>query len=1629
MLTLIMQKLKEDTCMFLQNQPNSQQTTSRLKALNRKACICYLRSIFLPRADPCIKMAAAVPSPLASTVEKTNGAKLSRLLIDGGTTVLRTIFDRHRPPANLLADLNANYHILNNLLKMRVLHKPQWDLLFPLGGATPDSNTFDITLLFLLLTNICGLSPPPSGWHTKPPTSDTSVEANLARIKFFRNQLYGHVTTTGIDAPTFSALWLEISAVLIALGLPQGEIDRLKAERCGEEDFIDVLFEWADSEEDIKSQLKVIHQSQSKLQQTIDEVHLTQLEDHKILQNSKGKLEEVHEVQTKTQQIVDEVRQSQLEDRGTIQDSNVKLQKVFQIDRKTHQVVTNVRETQIDDSKAIQKMSQSQTNTERGVAKLLDRQEEFHLTLQETKSRIEDTHKKLLRTQDEHFEATRQDFKEGAEDLEGQREKHRENEILKKLAKIDTLRNVRHHADRYVDGTRLSMFAKVESWLDDRSSPNRVMVISGNAGMGKSVISAVMCEKMQKVGRLAGSHFCQHDRARHRNPKVMLQSLASQLCDFLPDYKKALVEKLSRNLGVEINNMEVKDLFDVLFEEPLTSLYDPGLTCLMVIDGLDESEFQGRNELLEVIANYFQSLPLWIRFLVTTRPERNITGTLKNLHPLQLDPNVEENVKDIHHCFEKQISHFLQSEHRENILQALVQKSEGVMLYAHYLVDFVKKEVPVLTLEALDNILPSGISSVYHSYFKRLETELCKEFNVMEDQFLTFLSAVAAAREPLPLGFVSKLLLPGKSTSLAQRKVNATIASVSALLPVQDECIHFFHKSVKDWLIDKSNYGHHDFSVDEQEGHDVLSKLCIDELDELKRKGVDCAQFTETTNYALRHGVQHMLQLEDTRVCSLEEIVTKFVLDLELVYAKLCVNVTAASEDIICVQKQAGIEQLQRALNTLLVLLRKHIDALQKLPHTIFQTLLNEGGPELSSEALKLLETKYCEMAYMEYSHKEDLQGRVKTKFHCSAAVTCFDVSPQLDYMVCECKDNTIQLWSLLTAKQLWKRDVIERKLYSVAREPYKVPRTTRDYYWSLYRSVVFHPTQDLVLPGILSHAYTFDGDLKPLFLSSKCCFELCSISADKTKMLTDCPNDAQSITMWCLTDGSEINRFPWSDDIVSFAWSRDGRLLTISDLSSSITLVDIMDDYRTLVQRTISKVCGMIQFSPDCRCLYCLVVNEGMPDLVRLDLNMENGGDFSLDVLPEEVSLPYQPWEFELSSETGFLLGDPFCLLSEGDTIQSRRLGLAFVLNKQSMLTVAYGSNIIEMLQLVEPAKDSGRVSNTYVMKVVLSLNGETLFVISATDGSPVTLKGWDISSGMFTPGKRVLQDFSWFHVRNLVAVREGVLLQTSDDALELWNFELSECILSWTDLENIKKVISISEERVACEAMKKVIIVDTTREGILSTIPIHSNFVACNSKFHVLTADREELQMQCGDKVLWKMPQPFRSSAGSPEFETFSPTEQYCVFRGLPGYVNALCVLDVVLGKTLHILQLRTHDDRFPLIYDCKFVSEEECVASITILSSHFLQLFNVKSGDLLSEITLESLICSLAACSRERLIAIAFYYSEVNFKVLQVKLPRDKHSRDKHSGKSKRSGFTKKEQSYNTISSTESRAPERF
>ena len=94
----------------------------------------------------------------------------------------------------------------------------------------------------------------------------------------------------------------------------------------------------------------------------------------------------------------------------------------------------------------------------------------------------------------------------------------RDDEVLRNLVDPDFSNDIENLLERFQVGTREWVFDKVQNWLDDKSSQHRVMVISGNAGMGKSIIAAVICKRMQVADRLLGSHLCQYNHVRRRKP-------------------------------------------------------------------------------------------------------------------------------------------------------------------------------------------------------------------------------------------------------------------------------------------------------------------------------------------------------------------------------------------------------------------------------------------------------------------------------------------------------------------------------------------------------------------------------------------------------------------------------------------------------------------------------------------------------------------------------------------------------------------------------------------------------------------------------------------------------------------------------------------------------------------------------------------------------------------------------------------------------------------------------------------------------------------------------------------------------------------------------------------------------
>ena len=209
-----------------------------------------------------VVMACAAPT-VSSTKETTNYARLCRQLVDVGTQALRDTFDAIHPPANLHAVLAANKSTLQTLKTKKVINSTQWGKLFPAISTSVSSANFDITLLMVLLRNLCGLPSPAAGWDTLPAVTDVSREADIARVKYYRNTVYAHAERASVDDATFNTYWRDIRDTLVRLGgvKYRAAIDNLETECMDpeiEDHFKELLSQWKKDEENIKDELKGI---------------------------------------------------------------------------------------------------------------------------------------------------------------------------------------------------------------------------------------------------------------------------------------------------------------------------------------------------------------------------------------------------------------------------------------------------------------------------------------------------------------------------------------------------------------------------------------------------------------------------------------------------------------------------------------------------------------------------------------------------------------------------------------------------------------------------------------------------------------------------------------------------------------------------------------------------------------------------------------------------------------------------------------------------------------------------------------------------------------------------------------------------------------------------------------------------------------------------------------------------------------------------------------------------------------------------------------------------------------------------------------------------------------------------
>ncbi|XP_062569451.1 ankyrin-3-like [Saccostrea cucullata] len=135
----------------------------------------------------------------------TNFARACRAIINLNTDILRDELDSHITPGDIARKANVSTSLPN-------LRPEQWASINN-AAAKGSYEDFDSSLLYIMIRNLCPLSQPLLGWNRKPPPTDLSVAADVERIRYYRNEVYGHTTRAEISDSEFNSIWWELEKI------------------------------------------------------------------------------------------------------------------------------------------------------------------------------------------------------------------------------------------------------------------------------------------------------------------------------------------------------------------------------------------------------------------------------------------------------------------------------------------------------------------------------------------------------------------------------------------------------------------------------------------------------------------------------------------------------------------------------------------------------------------------------------------------------------------------------------------------------------------------------------------------------------------------------------------------------------------------------------------------------------------------------------------------------------------------------------------------------------------------------------------------------------------------------------------------------------------------------------------------------------------------------------------------------------------------------------------------------------------------------------------------------------------------------------------------------------------------
>ncbi|XP_068701457.1 uncharacterized protein [Montipora foliosa] len=387
--------------------------------------------------------------------------------------------------------------------------------------------------------------------------------------------------------------------------------------------------------------------------------------------------------------------------------------------------------------------------------------------------------------------------------------------------------DIRFFAERHDPDTRNWLFDDFNKWFSDPGE-SRAYVLLGDAGVGKSVIAGALAQRMRKAGHLGAAYFCHYNDDTRNDPRCLLGTVASQLCKCNNHYNNTVGGIDNVITMLHNDKLGVQELFTKLLEEPLAKCTHSEERKLVIIDALDETEYESRKNFLCLITKRFLRLPQWLMFFITSRPEGKMRRRLEEYKHCVSCVRIcagDRKQNDIYQQHEGDIRRFFENGVDFSLLRFTVEEisksCNGLFLHAFCLRkklnDLAKTEKMDYTLS---DLLVDDCENFFEENFERVFSRVGK------DLYEKLIGCVLAAPSPLPVSFIP-FVLQQEASSLDKQEVIDAVMQF-ALNQTANDTVTFLHKRIPTWLKKnprKRDYDCSDLLIDKKKAEEYLARI------------------------------------------------------------------------------------------------------------------------------------------------------------------------------------------------------------------------------------------------------------------------------------------------------------------------------------------------------------------------------------------------------------------------------------------------------------------------------------------------------------------------------------------------------------------------------------------------------------------------------------------------------------------------------------------------------------------------------------------------------------------------------------------------------------------------------------